>query len=68
MSRLPYLLDNRLTDGGKVVSLTRRPRFTPRKFPRFDLRAIVPIEGLDKLNKNPMILSGFEPETFPLIA
>jgi hypothetical protein len=27
-SRLPHLLDNRLTDGGKVVSLTRRPLFT----------------------------------------
>jgi hypothetical protein len=27
--RLPHLLDNRLTDGGKVVSLTRRPLFTP---------------------------------------
>jgi hypothetical protein len=29
-SRLPYFLDNRLTDGGEVVSLTRRPPFTPR--------------------------------------
>jgi hypothetical protein len=29
--RLPHLLDNRLTDGGKVVSLTRRTPFTPRK-------------------------------------
>jgi hypothetical protein len=26
-------LDIRLTDGGKVVSLTRRPHFTPRKIP-----------------------------------
>jgi hypothetical protein len=32
-SRLPHFLDNRLTDGGKVVSLTRWPLFTPRKFP-----------------------------------
>jgi hypothetical protein len=30
-SRLPHFLDNRLTDGGKVVSLTRRPPFLPRK-------------------------------------
>jgi hypothetical protein len=30
-SRLPHLLDNRLIDGGKVVSLTRRPRFTPQE-------------------------------------
>jgi hypothetical protein len=29
----PYFLDNRLTDGGEVVSLTRRPPFTPRKIP-----------------------------------
>jgi hypothetical protein len=31
MSRLPHFLDNRLTDGGEVVSLTRRPPFTLRK-------------------------------------
>jgi hypothetical protein len=30
---IPYFLDSRLTDGGEVVSLTRRPRFTPRKIP-----------------------------------
>jgi hypothetical protein len=30
-SRLPHFLDNRLTDGGKVVSLTRRPPFTPQE-------------------------------------
>jgi hypothetical protein len=29
-SRLPHFLDNRLTDGGKVVSLTRPPPFTPQ--------------------------------------
>jgi hypothetical protein len=32
-SRLSHVLDNRLTDGGKVVSLTRQPPFTPRKIP-----------------------------------
>jgi hypothetical protein len=26
-------LDNRITDGGKVVSLSCRPRFTPRTIP-----------------------------------
>jgi hypothetical protein len=31
--RLPYFLDNRLTDGDEVVSLTRRPPFTLRKIP-----------------------------------
>jgi hypothetical protein len=29
--RVPQYLDNRLTDGGKVVSLTRRPLFTPQE-------------------------------------
>jgi hypothetical protein len=29
-TRLPHFLDNRLTDGGEVVSLTRRPPFTHR--------------------------------------
>jgi hypothetical protein len=28
-SRLPHFLDNRLTDGGEVISLKRRPPFTP---------------------------------------
>jgi hypothetical protein len=32
-SRLSHFLDNRLTDGGEVFSLTRRPPFTPRKVP-----------------------------------
>jgi hypothetical protein len=27
---VPHYLDKRLTDGGKVVSPTRRPHFTPR--------------------------------------
>jgi hypothetical protein len=29
----PTFSDIRLIDGGKVVSPTRRPLFTPRKFP-----------------------------------
>jgi hypothetical protein len=32
-SRLPHFLENRLTDGGVVVSLMRRTHFTPRKIP-----------------------------------
>jgi hypothetical protein len=31
MLRIPHCLDNRLTDGGKVVSPTYRPHFTPQK-------------------------------------
>jgi hypothetical protein len=30
-SRLPHFLDNRLVDGGEVVSLTRRPPFSPQE-------------------------------------
>jgi hypothetical protein len=30
-SRLLHFLDNRLTDGGEIVSLTRRPSFIPQK-------------------------------------
>jgi hypothetical protein len=30
-SKLPHFLDNRLTEGGKVVSLTRRPLFTTQE-------------------------------------
>jgi hypothetical protein len=34
-SRLPHFLDNRITDSGEVVSLTRRPSalYLPRKIP-----------------------------------
>jgi hypothetical protein len=32
-TRLPHFLYSRFTDGGKVVSLTRRPPFNPRKIP-----------------------------------
>jgi hypothetical protein len=31
--RIPRFVDNRLTDGGEVASLTRRTLFTPRKIP-----------------------------------
>jgi hypothetical protein len=32
MLRIPHFLDYRLTDGGKVVSCTRRPRAAPQKY------------------------------------
>jgi hypothetical protein len=53
ISRLPHFPDNLLTDGGEIASLTRRPRFTPRKIflvlisgeDCVDPRAIVRLEG-----------------------
>jgi hypothetical protein len=46
--------DIRLTDGGKVVSPTRRTLFTPRKIPGTpfcQMDATVKLEGLGKIEK-----------------
>jgi hypothetical protein len=72
-SRVPHFLDSCLTDGGEVVSLTRRGRpLPPGRFLVLisvrgwvDPRAIVRLEEFDQL-KNPMPSSGFEPATFRL--
>jgi hypothetical protein len=68
---VPHLLHNRLTDGGEVVSLTRRPN-TPLPPGGFlilisvkrsvDPRAIMRLEGLGKL-KDPVTSLGIEPAT-----
>jgi hypothetical protein len=74
-SRLLHFPNNRLTDGGEVVSLKRR---TVTLYPLLPLilisvrgwldpRAIVRLEGLRQL-KNPTALSGIEPVTFRLVA
>jgi hypothetical protein len=60
MSRIPHCLDARLTNGGEIISLTRRPRFTPQKDPlvliyirgRVNPRATVRLEGLGKFEKS----------------
>jgi hypothetical protein len=74
-SRLPHFLDNRLTDGGEIVRLTRRPPFTPQKdfWHSFLLeaesipRVIMRVEGLGQL-KNPITSSGIVHVTYRLVA
>jgi hypothetical protein len=68
-----FSLDNRLTDGSKVVSLTRRSSFTPWRFlvlisvtDWVDPSVIVRLERLGKLKES--TLSGREPPTFWLVA
>jgi hypothetical protein len=69
-SRLSHFLDNRLTDGGEVVSLTRRPPFPLRKITGTHFCYTLSrqrLEGLGQL-KNLITSSGFEPATFRLVA
>jgi hypothetical protein len=74
-SRLPYCLDSRLTNGGEVVSLTRRPPFTPRKIPgiHFYQRLSRP-QGhnaagrIRSTQKDYIILQGINSTTFRLVA
>jgi hypothetical protein len=74
MLRIPHCLDNRLTDGGKIVSLKRRQRSTPQKHyfsasathffqKRSKPQGVVRPEGLTEFKK--FIL---EPTTFRLVA
>jgi hypothetical protein len=62
MLRIPHCLDNRLTDGGKVVNLTQGPRPTPQKhyfsasathfcYRLSKPKGLVSPEGLRKLKK-----------------
>jgi hypothetical protein len=71
-----FSLDNRLTDGGEVFSLTRAGHpLHPGRFLVLisvrgwvDPRAILRLEGLGKLKKNSINSSGIEPATFRLVA
>jgi hypothetical protein len=66
MLRIPPCLDTRLTDGGKVVILTQRPRSTPQKhfstycthfcYRLSKLQGPVRLEGLGKLKKKKKLI------------
>jgi hypothetical protein len=47
MLKIPHCLDNRLTDSGKVASLTHRPRSTPQKH---DFSLLVLISVISRVN------------------
>jgi hypothetical protein len=77
MLRIPHCVDNPLTDGGMVVSLTHRPFHTSQKHyfsasgthfcnNLINLQGLIRLEGLSKLKKNRS--PGLEPATFRLVA
>jgi hypothetical protein len=77
MLRIPHCLDNRLTDGGKFVSSTHRPRSTPQKHyfsvsgTYFCYRLSIPQslvhpEGLSKLKKKITYVIGFRTRDLPV--
>jgi hypothetical protein len=77
MLRIPHCIHNWLTDGGKVVSPTHQPHFTPQKHyyyvsgTHFCCRLIKPQglvrpEGLGKFKK--ITSSGIEPTAFLFVA
>jgi hypothetical protein len=78
MLRIPHCLDNRLIDGGKAVSPTHPPHFTPLKHFYFSVsgthfclrlskpQGVVRPEGLGKLKI--FSSSGLEPATFRFAA
>jgi hypothetical protein len=73
-SRLSHFLENRLTDGGEVVSLTRRQPFTPRKIPgTYFCYRLSPLQGHSAAGRIRSIeksndLMEFETETFRLVS
>jgi hypothetical protein len=78
MLRISHYLDSRLTDGGKVVSLTYRPPSTPQKHfsapgTHFCYRlskpqGLVRLEGLGKMKEKSVTSSGRELAIFRLEA
>ena len=55
-------------NGGKVVSLTHRPLFTPRKYSWYSFLLEAESEEFYMNEKIPMTPSGIEPATFRFVA
>jgi hypothetical protein len=62
-SRLPHFLDNRLTDGGGVVSLTRRPNVLYSQEDPW-CSFLLEIESTPGPLKIPITSSAIEPATY----
>jgi hypothetical protein len=71
MLRIPHCLDDRLTDGGKVISPTHQPRSTPHKhhflasgahfsYILSEPQGLARPERLGKLKETSLTLSGIE--------
>jgi hypothetical protein len=79
MLKIPHSLDSRPTDGGEIIRLTDRPRFTQQKHFLFLSLVLISVRG--QVNKRGLVrseelgklikvntLSGFETEIFFLLA
>jgi hypothetical protein len=66
-SRLPHFLDNRLTDGGEVVSLMHRPPFTLQEDSWYSFLLETERIRSTERKKNPINFSGIEHATFRLV-
>jgi hypothetical protein len=76
MLRIPHFLDDQLTDGGEVLSLTPRPAARPLS--QEDLEVLISVRGrvnprvvvwleIDQL-RNAVTSSGIKPDTFRFVA
>jgi hypothetical protein len=45
MLRIPHCLDNRITDDGEIVSLTRQPPFSPQEDSRYSFVSSLSVRG-----------------------
>jgi hypothetical protein len=77
MLRIPHCVDNRLTDGGKVISPMHPPHFTPQKHYYFNVsgthfcyrlnkfQGLVLLKGLGKMKKKIIHLIAYRTRDLP---